>query len=505
MTVSRRTKSSRNNDYVTFRRSVERLLKTEQEKEYITDNGANFFSFFSNGVHEKNLHNSRELINKYREYAEITEVEEALDIITNEAIVTDDDRSVRLKIAKESAIIEDFVLDYLREEVLQSFEKIYEILNFDIDGDMLFRRWYVDGRLYLYVDFVAGIGIRNIFYLDPLRIKKVRKDDGLLYYRYTFKKHADQKVQKFIDIPIEFVVFIDSGMIGKEGLVIGPLNKAIRPVSSLKMMENSMVIARMARSPERFVFKVDTKNLDKAAGEQYLRSLMRQYRNRYYVDGTTGEIRGDTSSLAMMENFWFSKQNGEGHDVDILKGSIPMSDISDINYFYRKMVRSLNVPTSRFEEQKAFNFSSRKDEIDREELDFFKFIKGKRKRSIRPMFNELIKIDMIAQNKIGIKDWNNIKPLMTYLYNNDNKYEEHKKFQHLLTIFDTYPQAKQILEDGYQDIDWFYSVVFNYTPDEIDDIKNKRKSNLIRLAFERQEKIKLGLIDANDYNEMKQY
>jgi hypothetical protein len=500
--VSRRSRDVRSGSYLTFRHSVERMLKDEQNKEYILDNGANFFSFFSNGVHEKNLHNSKELINKYREYAEITEVEHAIDIITNEAIVSDEDEPVKIKIKKESNIIEDYVLSYLRDETLASFDRVYNILNFSVEGEMLFRRWYVDARLYLYMDFEIGVGLKNVYWLDPLRIKKIKKEDGLLYYRYTFKKHdVREKAEKFVDIPVEFVLFIDSGMIGKEGLIIGPLNKAIRPISSLKMMENSLVISRMSRSPERFVFKIDTKNLDKNMGEQYMRNLMRQYRNRFYIDGTTGEIRGDTSSLALMENFWFSKQQGEGHEVDILRGSAPMSDISDISYFERKGIRSLNVPVSRFEEQKAFNFSSRKDEIDREELDFFKFIKKERKRSIRPIFNGLMKVDLIAQNKIGIEDWKRLVPLIQYDYNNDNKYEEHKKYQELMGIFDKYPQAKEIVEDGYQSLDWFYETVFNMTPDEVIKIKEERKSNLIRLANERHLKIKLGLIPKDDYNE----
>jgi len=498
--ASRRNRSVRSGDYLTQRHTIERMLKNEQEKEYVIDNGANFFSFFSNGVHEKNLHNDRELINKYREYSEITEVEQAIDIIVDEAIVSDDQDTVKIKIKKESSVIETYVLNYLRSEILFSYDKIYQKLNFNKEGEILFKRWYIDGRLYLYVDYDFGLGVINIYWLDPLRISKIKKDDGLLYYRYTFKKHdVRERVERFVDIPVEHVIFIDSGMLGKEGLIIGPLNKAIRPVSSLKMMENSMVISRMARSPERFVFKIDTKNLDKNMGEQYMRGLMRQYRNRFYIDGTTGEIRGDTSSLALMENFWFSKQQNEGHDVDILKGSTPMSDISDISYFERKALRSLNVPVSRFEEQKAFNFSSRKDEIDREELDFFKFIKRKRRRCIEPLFNELIKIDLITQNKIGIEDWNRVKPLISYVYNNDNKYEEHKKYQKLMSIFDKYPQAKDIIEDGYQDIDWFYDVVFDYTPDEIEKVKLKRKSNLIRLAAEKDMKMKIGLIPKDDY------
>ena len=503
--VSRRLKKYKTNEYLLYKSAVQKMLRQEQEKEQVTDNNANFFSFFSHGIQEKNIHNDRELINKYREYSEISEVEEAIDMISNEAVVVDEDNAVKILIKEKSDLLEDYVLDYLRDEIIKSFDRVYDILHYNVDGEMLFRRWYIDGRLYLYVDYQDGVGILNIYYLDPMRIKKIKKDDGELFYRYSFKKTADEKNYKFIDIPVSHIIFIDSGMVGKEGLIIGPLNKCIRPISSLKMMENSLVIARMSRAPERFIFKIDTKNLAKPMAEQYMRSLARNYRNKFYIDGTTGEIRGDTSSLAVMENFWFSKQEGDGHEVDILRGTTPMSDISDINYFYRKAIKHLNVPVGRFEEQKAFNFSSRKDEIDREELDFFKFVKKQRKRGIKPMFDNLIKIDLMMRGVIGILDWKKIQTIIKYVYNNDNKFEENKKYQELQSIFDMYPQTKQIVEDGYEDIRWFYEKTFNYTPDEVDEAIKRRKINLMRLAEERQMRIELGLQPKDDYSEDKQY
>jgi len=484
------------------------LLSHENDSETIINNNSNFFSFFSSGIQEKTLHNEKELTQKYREYSEITDISNALDIISGEAVIYDeniDERVLNINI-KKIPYFNAKTRDLLEMEILESFDKIYNTLNFDVDGESLFRRWYIDAKLYLWVDFDDELseGLNSIYYLDPIRLSK-HKQGAEVYYRYTLQKDKDRKQYKFIDIPEKHIYYLSSGLIGKKGLTMGYLNKAIRPMSALKMMENSVMISVMSRAPERFKFKLYTSGMATPLAEQYMRSLARRYSNRFYIDGTTGEIRGDVSRMSVIENFYFGRdKQGEGHDVEAIKGTDPMTNIGLLEYYWDKAINSLNIDPSLLQNKNSFGFGAEKED-NKALKDLYKFISKLRRKSIKPLFMDLIKKDLILRNIITPDMWEYMNRYIQFKYNNDNKMEELKLEQKLTSMFEKYPQAKQMYLEGFMTIEDFYKIVYDLPEHKLDEVKSIRKSNLVNLASEKKLMVDLNLKDKDEFNDIGEY
>ena len=338
------------------------------------------------------------------------------------------------KTAEESVSLED------------EFQAVLKLLNFNTKGHDIFRRWYVDGRIYYHkiIDRNAPVkGITELKYIDPRKVKKIREirkkrpdgptphglavvDEYVEYYLYNEKGVSGTTTGTGIKISPDTISFCPSGLIDQnKNIVLSYLHKAIKPVNQLRMIEDATVIYRIARAPERRIFKIDVGNLPKAKAEQYLRDVMARYRNKLVYDASTGEIRDDRNYMSMLEDFWLpSREGGRGTDISTLPGGQNLGEIADIEYFRSKLYRSLNVPASRLESSQGFNLG-RASEITRDELKFTKFVQRLRKK-FTELFNDLLRTQLILKGIINEDDWFGVRDSLNYDFIQDGHFSELK-------------------------------------------------------------------------------
>ena len=409
-----------------------------------------------------------DLIKKYRTAAVHPEVDMAIEEIVNEAIVMPQDEekivSVDLRKVKISASV--------KKRVVEEFDDILNIMTFNERAHDMFRNWYVDGRLYhhLVVD-TANLkqGIREIRYVDSLKIRKVRhvmKSDknpqevNLVHKVEEFyifnDKGSDEKKQQFqsqaatkgsaVKLSNDSVSYVTSGMLDEgKGKVVSHLHKALRPINQLRMMEDALIIYRLARAPERRIFYVDTGNLPKGKAEAYLNSLMTKYRNKLVYDQATGELRDSRKHMTMLDDFWLPRrEGGRGTEVSTLPGGQNLGEIDDIKYFQRKVYQALNVPVSRLEQEQAYSLG-RATEITREEIKFQKFVLRLRQR-FGKVFTGILKQQLILKGIITESDWIELfhNRIRVDFYK-DNHYSELKDAEVLQGRFNLMDQAAQYI------------------------------------------------------------
>jgi hypothetical protein len=393
---------------------------------------------------ESNFKNENDLITRYREMAMQPELETAIDDIINESIVHD--------VAGKSVtmILDDLeqpenIKDMIREE----FNNVLRLLNFSNDGQDVFRRWYVDGRLFYQVlidEKQPKLGIRELVYLDPRKIKKVRsvikkKDQrtGVEFVQgtqefYVYNEKATVQGQSIVTSPTDTgvkiapdaIVNINSGLLdARKALVLSHLHKAIKPLNQLRMMEDAIVIYRISRAPERRVFYIDVGNMPKMKAEQYLRDIMTKFRNKVVYDSTTGAVQDDRKFMSMMEDFWIPRR-GEGKSTEIttLPAGQNLGEMADVKYFEGKLYKSLNVPSSRLETAQTFTLG-RATEITRDELKFMKFIERLRDK-FSLIFDELMQRQLALKGICSIDEWNEMKEKIHYDFLKDNNFSELK-------------------------------------------------------------------------------
>lgn len=390
-----------------------------------------------------------ELITRYRECAMYSDTSAAIDEILTEAIAAIDDEAV-VQINLDRLDIPDDIKD----TIIQEFENLIKLIEFDSKGFDYFRRWYIDGRMYLQkiVDQKnPKRGVLEVLVLDPRKIKKIRevkkekdKDSGIEfiksveeYFLYNEKGitynpgFSSTAAKEGIKITPDSITFVPSGLMDLDkNVVLGHLHKAIKPVNQLKMMEDSLVIYRMARAPERRIFYIDVGNLPKLKAEQYLKDIMARYRNKIVYDSSTGEVRDDRKFMSMLEDFWLPRrEGGRGTEITTLPGGENLGQIDDINYFQTKLYQSLNVPLSRMQPQTGISFG-RATEITRDELKFAKFV-GRLRGKFNELFNDLLKTQLLLKGIITEKDWNDIKNEIDYRYAQDQYFEEMKNAENL--------------------------------------------------------------------------
>ena len=382
-----------------------------------------------------------DLIRRYREVALHPECDMAIEDIVNEAIVANELRdAVRVNVVD---------LPYgkdVRRKIEDEFKNVLRLLNFNTKGHDIFRRWYVDGRMYYHkiIDRDSPVkGITELKYIDPRKIKKIREirkkrpdgpvpyglsvvDEYVEYYVYNEKGVSGSTSGTGIKIATDTIAFCPSGMIDQnKNMVLSYLHKAIKPVNQLRMIEDAAVIYRIARAPERRIFKIDVGNLPKVKAEQYLRDVMARYRNKLVYDASTGEIRDDRKHMSMLEDFWLPRREGaKGTEVTTLAGGQNLGEITDVVYFQKKLYKSLNVPISRMESENGFNMG-KAAEITRDELKFTKFVARLRKR-FSSLFNDILKTQLVLKGVITIEDWSKIKEHIQYDYLKDGYFSELK-------------------------------------------------------------------------------
>ena len=400
---------------------------------------------------EGGIKNESELIRRYRETSLVPECDSAIEDIVNECITSDiSDRIVALDLRDVK------LSDSIKNKMQDEFAHILSLMKFNQNSHELFRKWYVDGRIYFHkvVDSKRPkLGIVDLRNIDPLKIKKVRnvekdKDPKTKIERVTkieeFYMFNDKGFDKssatdgnVVRIAPEAVTYTTSGLLDySRNVVIGYLHKALKTANQLAMMEDALVIYRISRAPERRIFYIDVCNLPKAKAEQYLADVMHKYRNKLVYNAETGEIKDDRKHMSMLEDFWLPRrEGGRGTEITTLPGGQNLADIDDIEYFKKKLYQSLNVPSTRLEADNGFNMG-RASEISRDELKFNKFTNRLQKKFAR-VFTDILKTHMILKEIVTGEEFDKIKDFIQYEFATDNHFTELKEAEILRERLDT--------------------------------------------------------------------
>ena len=396
--------------------------------------------------------NEFEQIRKYREVSLHPEVDSAIDEVVNEAIVADgDDSPVEIELSNLEQS------ESIKKRIREEFKELKRLLQFDKKCYHIFRRWYIDGRLYYHkvIDVNKPTeGIKELRYIDPLKVKKMREvkkkpaaggpdnakvnyGDVNEYYLYNPKGVFNHKAavslagndQLGVKIAPDAITFCTSGLMDmNQNLPLSYLHKSLKAVNQLRMIEDSLVIYRMSRAPERRIFYIDVGNLPKVKAEQYLREVMSRYRNKLVYDANTGEIRDDKKFMSMLEDFWLPRrEGGRGTEITTLPGAQNLGELKDVEYFLKKLYKSLNLPPSRVGEEKGFSLG-RSNEILRDELKFIKFV-GRLRKQFSHLFNDMLKTQLILKGVITIDDWEMMEQHIQYDYLFDNHFTELKEIE----------------------------------------------------------------------------
>lgn len=426
-----------------------------------------------------------DLIIKYRQIAEHPECDAAIEDIVNEAIVADDDS------APINIITDDLEQpDRVKNLITEAFEEIVQLLNFNQTGHDIFRKWYVDGRLYYHIivdENSPKKGIVELRPIDPTKIRKVRevkkeKRDpatgaplisGVNEY-FIFQDHNMGKSNQGLKISKDSICYITSGMLDStRKRVVSYLHKALKPVNQLRMMEDSLVIYRLARAPERRIFYIDVGNLPKGKAEEYLNAVMGKYRNKLVYDASTGEIKDDRKHMSMLEDFWLPRrEGGRGTEITTLPGGDNLGQIDDIVYFQKKLYKSLNVPVNRLEQESQFSMG-RSSEITRDELKFQKFI-GRLRKRFSHLFFELLKLQLILKGVINKEDWEELKENINIDYIQDNHFSELKDSEMLKERLGTLQQMTDYI-GTYFSHEWVKKNVLRFSDKDIKEMDKQIK------------------------------
>ena len=376
------------------------------------------------------------LIRRYRDMALQPEVDSAIEDVTNEAIVTDkDDSPVELELSNLE--VSESIKNRMREE----FDHVKRLLDFDKSAHQIFRRWYVDGRLFYHkvIDLEdPSKGLLELRYIDPLKIKKVRLVEKPAVDADQFNKYDYGKTTEFfvynakgvnntnqgIKIAKDAITYVPSGIVDQgRNMTLSYIHKAIKYLNQLRMLEDSIVIYRLSRAPERRIFYIDVGNLPKIKAEQYLRDVMSRYRNKMVYDSNTGEIRDDKKHMSLLEDFWLPRRvGGRGTEITTLPGGQNLGELTDIKYFQTQLYKALNVPPSRLESDKSFDLG-KSEEINRDEIKFTKFV-GRLRKKFSDLLHDLLKTQLILKGVIAPEDWEDMKEHIQYDYLYDNQFAE---------------------------------------------------------------------------------
>ncbi len=395
-----------------------------------------------------------DLIKRYREMALHPECDSAIEDIVNEAIVSDsNDTPVEIELSNLNAS------DGIKKSIRQEFKHIIDLLDFNKKAHEIYRNWYIDGRLYYHkiIDLKKPEeGIQELRYIDAMKMRYVRKQkknekkelnrlnplkqDPMDYdfpeleefFIYNPKagmggNPMQSSASQGIKMTKDSVAYCTSGLVDRnKGSTLSYLHKAIKSLNQLRMIEDSLVIYRLSRAPERRIFYIDVGNLPKVKAEQYLRDVMMRYRNKLVYDASTGEIRDDKKYMAMLEDFWLPRrEGGRGTEITTLPGGQNLGEITDIEYFKKKLYRSLNVPPSRMDGEGGFNLG-RSSEILRDELKFTKFV-GRLRKRFSAMFNDMLRTQLLLKNVITPEDWELMSEHIQYDFLYDNHFSELKE------------------------------------------------------------------------------
>ena len=452
-----------------------------------------------------------DLIKRYREMALHPEVDGAIEDIINEAIVSDqNDSPVQIDLSNAPAS------DRLKTLIRDEFRYIKEILDFDKRCHEILRNWYVDGRIYYHkvIDLdKPQEGIKEVRYIDPMKIKLVRKikKDSKQVLNPTFAVSgqgngslnlASPEVEEFYEynpntrgsaintsnyksglggaarISKDAITYVHSGLVDRnKQCVLSYLHKAIKALNQLRMIEDSLVIYRLSRAPERRIFYIDVGNLPKIKAEQYLRDVMTRYRNKLVYDANTGEIRDDKKMMSMLEDFWLPRrEGGRGTEISTLPGGQNLGELTDVNYFQKKLFRALGVPESRLGGEGGFNLG-RSSEILRDEIKFTKFV-GRMRKRFSHLFMDMLKTQLILKNIVTPEDWKVLSDHIQFDFVYDNHFAELKEAELIQNRLGVLAAAEPYV-GTYYSVDYIRRNILKQTDSEIVEIDE-------RIAFEKE-------------------
>ena len=419
---------------------------------------------------------------KYRNVAMQPECDAAIEDIVNESIVADEN-SAPVELNMDSLDQSDKIKDMIKEE----FEYVVKLLNMNWQGHDIFRRWYIDGRLYFHKiidEKNPKAGIIELRNIDPTKIRKIRevKEErdpttgtkmikGVKEY-YLFQNNAMSKSSQGLKISKDAVTYVTSGVLDpSRKRVLSYLDKAMKTVNQLRMLEDSLVIYRLARAPERRIFYIDVGNLPKGKAEEYLRNIMTKYRNKLVYNASTGEMKDDRKHMSMLEDFWLPRrEGGRGTEITTLPGGENLGQIDDIVYFQKKLYKSLNVPVNRLEQEAQFSLG-RSSEITRDELKFQKFINKLRKR-FSILFIDLLKTQLVLKGIVTEEEWDEMKQEINIDYQQDTHFSELKESELLRERLGTIREIDEYV-GKYFSAEWIRKNVLRQTDDDIKEIDDQ--------------------------------
>ena len=439
--------------------------------------------------------NEHELIKRYREMALHPEADGAIEDVVNEAIVSDlYDSPVEVELSNLNAS------EGIKKKIREEFRYIKELMDFDKKSHEIFRNWYIDGRLY-YLKVIdqknPQEGLKDLRYIDPMKIKFVKvekkkngkddpfvrinsKDDNIStpefdeYYIYTMKPNyptgmVSSAGKGSTKIAKDSITYCTSGLVDRnKNRVLSYLHKAIKALNQLRMIEDSLVIYRLSRAPERRIFYIDVGNLPKVKAEQYLKEVMSRYRNKLTYDASTGEVRDDRKYMSMMEDFWLPRrEGGRGTEITTLPGGQNLGELTDIEYFQKKLYRALGIPESRIAAEGGFNLG-RSSEILRDELKFAKFV-GRLRKRFAHMFNDMLKTQLILKNIVTPEDWNKMVDHIQYDFLYDNQFAELKETEMIQGRLGNLAQIEPYI-GKYYSTEFVRKRVLRQTDQEIEEI-----------------------------------
>ena len=449
------------------------------------------------------------LIAQYRDVAQYPEADQAIDDIVNEAFTVEYERpsvSIRLDLLN--------VDDRIKKTIRTEFKNALHLLRFQRKSYDIFRQWYVDGRIYynaIIDESNPRDGIKELRPMDALKTKRTvepeyekdpRTGVPLLkkvneYFEFSFDNNAQNNVK----LAKDSVIFCPSGIVDRNrGMIVGYLDKAIKPFNNLRSMEDALIVYRIARAPERRIFYVDVGQMPKIKAEQYLRDMMNRYRNKIDYNPNTGEIRDGRKFMSMLEDFWLPRREGtNGTEIDTLPGGQNLSDIEDVQYFKDKLYQSLNVPISRMNQDNTFQLG-RASDIGRDEVKFSKFIKRLR-RQFSELFNEILRIQLILKGVCTATEFEEMRQYIGYDYLQDSYFEELKRVEVMGDQLNLLRDASEYV-GKYFSIEFVRKHVLGQTEEDIARIDNEIMQEIDKEQIAKQDDV--GEFDSFNFESIEQ-
>lgn len=437
-----------------------------------------------------------ELVTKYREMAMHPEVEKAVDDILNEAIIVEE----KEKIVQIN--LDDTKLSTnIKKKVTEEFENILTLLDFNKSAFDIFRRWYIDGRMYYHIIIDVtqpGDGIKELRYIDPRKLRKIREvkrkrdnksqvtqtqtvQEYFIYNEKGFQNKAGEvgtaTAVQGLKIAPDSIVHITSGVLDPmNSVVLSHLHKAIKPLNQLRALEDATVIYRISRAPERRIFYIDVGNLPKMKAEQYLRDMMTRHKNKVVYDASTGEIRDDRKFMTMLEDYWLPRRDGSrGTEITTLPAGQNLGKLEDVEYFQKKLYESLNVPVTRLEQDGSFIFGQGQ-EISRDEIKFTKFIDRVRMR-FNHLFLDALKRQLLLKNVITEEDWDLFESHIKFDYTKDNYFEQQKQSSVMTDRINLLTQMSPFIGKYYSN-EWVRKHILQQSDEEIEEMDEQSMAEM---------------------------